>query len=494
VKPARYSGFESMQSARRDVAPPWALPRPYLVLGTLLFLAFLLRVFVALHSPNLYYPDEIFQSQEIGHKLAFGNGVIAWEWRDGIRSYVVPFVLSILMRLTAGMGAGSSGYLAAIAIATSALSLAVVWFCFEWARRATNDVAGLIAGVSAAIWFLVLFFSPKTFTEVLATDFLLPGILIGAASKDVSRKQLLFSGLLLGTAAALRLQFAPVVLFVAAWICWPNLRERLPVLAGAILLPILIFGMVDAFTLGYPFASFVRYFWVNVGEGKSKQFGTEPWSFFVKKLVLYCWPFLVPAFFGLRRSPLLGWVLLILVGSHSLLAHKEFRFIYAAIPLIITLFGVGCAELAAMLRAYVSYKVLVPLPYLVIFFVATASWLMGTRFTHWHDSAGELATEDLASRDAGVCGLGIYGRHWAWTGGYTHIHRRIPTILPSSASALQTDASQFNVLLTLGPLSQVPPGFSLVSCNYGACTYRRPGLCQPAGDDEINTKLKRIGQ
>ena len=472
----------------------WTPRDTRIVLGLLLVIAFVLRVMAALHSPNVYYPDEIFQTQEMGHRLAFGNGVIAWEWRDGIRSYVFPFLLSLIMRLAAGLGAGSSGYLAAIAITMSALSLSVVWFCFEWARRYAGANAGLIAGASAAVWFLLLFFSPKTFTEVLATDFLLPGIFLGTRREHLNEKWLLLSGMLLGLSAALRPQFTPTILFVAAWICWPDLRRRLPAMAGAILVPLIVFGVADAFTLSYPFASFFRYIWVNVGEGKSKQFGTEPWYFFLGKLVLYCWPFLVPAILGLRKSPLLGWVLLVLVGSHSVLAHKEFRFIYAAVPLTITLFGIGCAEILTKLRAHSSAPSLRALPYLAVALVAVLSWVMGSRFTHWHDSAGKLAAEDLASRDTSVCGVGIYGMHWAWTGGYTHLHRNIPTILPDSAPALSSESGQFNMLLTANPLPQAPEGFSLIDCRYGTCVYRRPGACEPAGADEINTKLKRIGQ
>lgn len=483
-----------MSSDRRAPVPAWTPRQIHTALGVLLLFAFALRVFLALHSPNVYYPDEIFQTQEIGHRLAFGNGVVAWEWRDGIRSYVVPFLLSLLMRLTVGLGAGSAGYLTAIAITTSALSLAVVWFCFEWARRIGGNIAGLIAGSVSAIWFLVVFFSPKTFTEVLATDFLLPAMLVGFPQSKVTRKHLFASGVLLGLSVALRPQFAPVVLLLGLWICWADLRHRLPALAAGVFLPILAFGIVDAFTLSYPFASFIRYFWVNVGQGKSKQFGTEPWYFFIKKLITYCWPLLIPAFFGLRKSPVLGSVLLVLVGSHSVLAHKEFRFIYAAVPLLIALFGIGCAELIEMLRNHVPSHLLRALTPLTIVVIALLSWEMGSHFTHWHDSAETLAAEDLASRDVSVCGLGIYGLHWAWTGGYTHVHRDIPIILPETAPILNADSTQFNMLLTPKPLQIPVSGFTLEECRYGTCVYRRAGACTPAGAEEINTHLKQIGQ
>ncbi|XP_014230783.1 GPI mannosyltransferase 3 isoform X1 [Trichogramma pretiosum] len=46
-----------------------------------------------------HVPDEYWQSLEVAHKLAFGYGYLTWEWRIGIRSYLYPFLISILYRI-----------------------------------------------------------------------------------------------------------------------------------------------------------------------------------------------------------------------------------------------------------------------------------------------------------------------------------------------------------------------------------------------------------
>src|SRR5262249_4847103 len=109
--------------------------RAYL-LACVFLVALLLRVGVAVRVPNLVHPDEVFQTQEPAHRLAYGYGIITWEWRDGVRSWAFPAFLAAVMRATEWMGPGSAGYLAATTILLSLISLTTVWFGFAWAKRA----------------------------------------------------------------------------------------------------------------------------------------------------------------------------------------------------------------------------------------------------------------------------------------------------------------------------------------------------------------------
>lgn len=45
---------------------------------------------------TFHVPDEYWQSLEVAHKLAFDYGYLTWEWHTGIRSYLYPFLISIL--------------------------------------------------------------------------------------------------------------------------------------------------------------------------------------------------------------------------------------------------------------------------------------------------------------------------------------------------------------------------------------------------------------
>jgi GPI mannosyltransferase 3 len=107
------------------------MPRWQAFLLGVLLLALLLRVGVAMRAPSLAHPDEIFQTQEPAHRLAYGYGVVTWEWRDGIRSWAFPALLAVVMRATDWMGPGSAGYLWATTILLSLISLTTVWFGFN---------------------------------------------------------------------------------------------------------------------------------------------------------------------------------------------------------------------------------------------------------------------------------------------------------------------------------------------------------------------------
>lgn len=48
---------------------------------------------------TFHVPDEYWQSLEVAHKLAFDYGYLTWEWHTGIRSYLYPFLISILFSI-----------------------------------------------------------------------------------------------------------------------------------------------------------------------------------------------------------------------------------------------------------------------------------------------------------------------------------------------------------------------------------------------------------
>jgi len=60
----------------------------------------------------MIWADEIFQTLEQGHRLAFGYGLVPWEFRVGARSWLLPGVIAGVMKLFAFFGVGSGAGLA----------------------------------------------------------------------------------------------------------------------------------------------------------------------------------------------------------------------------------------------------------------------------------------------------------------------------------------------------------------------------------------------
>ena len=485
------------------------------ILLAFLFIGLLLRVGVALQLPRIAHPDEIFQSQEPAHRLAYGYGVISWEWRDGVRSWVFPAFLAGVMRATSWMGAGSSGYLLGIKLVLSLLSLTTVAFSFAVAKRENGIDAAIIAAGTCALWYSLVDFGPRALIEVVSAHVLLPGLYLGVyAEKLDERKRLFAAGLLCGLAVCLRIQMAPAVAFAIAYFCHPAWKRRIPPVALGLLVPLVGFGFADAVTWSYPFESFVRYFWINLVQGRSAIYGSDPWYWYLGvALPLALGPIFILAFFGLRRSAFLSWLALILVASHSVIPHKEARFLYVLWPIAITLAAMGMVDLAAAVNArrkspLSSRAVVLACLSLPVIFLAGAA----IGYHYLGDVSGSMSVFDRLSRDSTVCGVGMAKLWWVDPGGYTHLHRNVPIVfLPKEVmfradvafvepkiyeadeSEMNQTAASFNALVSAGTLAHPPVGFVLQGCWNKACLYQRPGICAPAGDDEINTLLKRAG-
>ena len=73
-------------------------------LALCLGVAFLIRVLLAWFVPGAWRPDEFFQYLEPAHRLSFGTGIITWEWRVGIRSWLVPGFFALLMMVGQWLG------------------------------------------------------------------------------------------------------------------------------------------------------------------------------------------------------------------------------------------------------------------------------------------------------------------------------------------------------------------------------------------------------
>lgn len=248
------------QSSLDDLPPlgKWPSWTNHLLLIFLL-VALLLRVGIATRFPSIDYPDETFQTREPAHHIAYGNWVVTWEYRRGVRSWVFPAFLAAVMRATAWMGDGSEGYLLGIAIVLSALSLPTIWSGILWSYRVSGCLAAVLTGCICVFWYELIYYDPRALSEVVAGHLLLPGLYLGAFDGEVSsqRKRLFTAGLLCGLAGALRFHLAPAIFLATVYFCKRNWRERLPAVLLGVCTPILIFGFVDAVTWSYPFHSYV---------------------------------------------------------------------------------------------------------------------------------------------------------------------------------------------------------------------------------------------
>jgi phosphatidylinositol glycan class B len=463
-----------------------------------LAVALLLRVAVFLMFPSIYYPDEIFQSQEAAHRLAYGTGVITWEYRDGVRSWVLPTLIAGIMKCTAWLSPGSSGYIFGICLFFSLLSLTVVWFSFSWCRRYLGMQYALLCGFTTAIWYELVNFGPRTFNEFVAGNLFLPAIYLGSFKQHEgpeSKWRLLLIGVLLGLTISLRMQFGLAVLLVGIWIMSRNWKTRALPIATGILAVVLIFGLADAISWSYPFHSYYAYFSTNVVHHQADRWGTEPWYSYFVKLLVHAGPMAILAILGMRRAPILGWICLAIMLPHLLIGHKEYRFIYPVLPLLLTLASIGLIDTIQFFKrkAAINLSRRVELV-IAASFVLICSLGLASQYPDWRKSGGELRAFNRLSVDQNACGVAIRDVDRNHVGGYTHLNRPIPIFVFVSFSDAYPFVGTFNRVVA--PESTAAPiqGYTPASCRDGVCVYQREGICQAGGEEnEINEFMKLRG-
>jgi len=313
----------------RDAVGSGRLVRsPAFAMGLVLACALGLRIWAALVPVQDYYPDELYQYLEQGHRLAFGYGFVPWEYDWGIRNWVLPGLIGAVLAGLDRLGFGEPDmYRPLLTCIALALSMTLVVSARRFAAAFGGPRAGLLAATAVALSGPCIASAPKLTPEVLGA-YALMGCL--ALATTGTRRALLVSGVLAGVTVGLRVQYAPVML-VAAFVVLrfaPQAGARAAWIAGG-LLAACVFGVVDWATYGSPFASYGGAILVNVRDGAADSFGHQPAYYYLPVLGTAGLLYLAVAATRWREAwaPLAA--AMIILGVHMVIGHKEGRFIFA---------------------------------------------------------------------------------------------------------------------------------------------------------------------
>src|SRR6516164_9645865 len=265
-------------------------------LAALVLLAVAVRLPLAFW-PNVNHPDEIFQYLEPAWRMLGHDGIVTWEWRDGIRSSFLPtlFVGPVILGDWLAPGGAGAFIVPRLVVALASLSIVIsAWFFGARVSR----MHAIIAALVAAIWFEVVYFAPHTLSEPLATALIVPAALL--LTDSPSQKRLVIGGGLL-------------VLLLAA--------------------------IVDAAHGIVPFEWLILNIEQNMLFDRASEFGVAPaiaylhllsniWSGAAMLLLCALWR-------GWRHAPLLIVAAVVNIAFHSAIEHKEYRFIFLSVVLLI---------------------------------------------------------------------------------------------------------------------------------------------------------------
>jgi hypothetical protein len=404
-------------------------------LAAILAVAFAIRLVFALRSNNLHYADELFQYLEQGHRWVFGYGIIPWEFRYGFRSWLLPGVIAAILHLARMLGLDDpDSYVKLVRGIFALFSLVPVAGGVFLAYRLHGRRAAYLAAMFLSFWYEMVYFASRTLTEPVAADFLI------AALVCFFLRQNLWAaggfGFAVGAVSAFRIQFAPASLtLLALYGAEQGMRHRLGVACATFLLTLLAAGVVDVLTWGEMFGSYVTTIKTYFLSGVDFEHKTS-WDAYVNRLFLASAGLFLILFAGTvvraaQRPEFPLYVLIVvIVGSHSLLGLKQYRFVFPVVPLLLILFSIQLALLwdkaptvAKLVAAYTGLLSILGM------------WGV-LPYERWEDRRVPLFASNphldlylhLARRGSvrSVCDL----THWIQSGGYFFLHRDVPLLFP----------------------------------------------------------------
>lgn len=494
------SGFVDASRTDGRVALWWCL-------GVLTAGGVFARSALAILDPTTERPDEVFQNLEPAYRLFAGQGVVTWEWREGIRSWLFPDVLAAIMHAARLLGLPDAAILPSVWVVLSlvAASGIAVACLIGWNRFGLLGAA--FAGAAYAGWPDLVYYGPKTLVEVQGGNLLL--IAAGLATLESDRgtpsrlSRLIAIGALLALAFDLRFQLAPALALVAFWVARLDRRAWAWLGLGAVL-PLAVLGLIDALALGSPFKSIWGNIAANLLQDKASAFGVAPFYWYATK---FAWRygfavFPVALFFaiGVRCAPLLALTSVTVLAFHSLISHKEISFVYAALPPAIIVVGLGMARTLRRLARLRAHRQALPVAGMALLWAMIVLYVGLTRSPAQESrdvTALRTIWQDLRARPE-LCGLGLYGADFPWwaTLGYAGLQRPVKIYLPDDAAELAADAPGFNYVVanTASTSTLAAQGYQSVSCTAGFCIAHRQQPCQPIHRDEFSSVLERRGK
>ena len=458
---------------------PRATDRPWKYLPLVLALAFAARAVVALSGDFVVHPDEIMQYLEPAHRLVFGSGVTYWEYFYGARSWLVPGTVAGVLLLFDAVGLGQPfWYVGGVKLLFCAISLTIPAGMYLFARRHFGETAGRAALLAGAFWYELAGFAHKPMTEFVATAPLV-ALLALSVRPSVDNARTVWTAAFLGVlTAAIRFQYAPIALVLLGIVFLrTGKRIQLTLAAGGFAFS---FGLFDAISWnGGLFHSYVINLRYNLMAGPMRAGESPAYQFLLwltltgLGLSLLC---VAAAFRRLRRYGFLLALIALVLLVHSLQAHKEYRFIFAVIPLWLLTGADLAARLAARgdgLRrlaglatigfAAVSLAgILNGLPYQDRLYRAWSKESGVVRFVRNQDPI--FPTYRYLARAPGVSGIWQVDRAYFNLPGYYYLHRKIPfydlSLEVGTKENLKAVSSLVSHIVSSAPGFSVP-GYSL---------------------------------
>ena len=457
----------------------------------ILTVAVALRI-LAFNSFSAHHPDELIQYLEQAHRIVFGYGVVPWEFREFIRSWLIPLMLVPPMQLGEWLDPGGQLYLILPRAMIAVLNFAPVVAAWFIGRRISLQHA-IVGMAVVGIWVESVHFSVQTLSESLAVAaFMSAAALLHSKAKMPA---IVAAGALLALAGLFRFQFGPAMAVFGAMMAGKDWRIWKGLILGSI--PVVIGGAVIDLAMGlWPYEWIYTNYRINIAEGKMQKIAGEghPLMFLAQvyqswKIAFLALPMLVVA--GWRRHPALLVAAIVNLVLHQMIEHKEYRYIWLSIEALLLLAAFGSVDVLKVLFRRASPASLEGnrATAAVVGVWALVSALLANTADHrnfrWDNDAARAAA--AAIKDPQTCGLAVPAYTY-WQFGYALLHSDKPVFIIGSQGRVTRSspgaaAAGFNAILSWSSDPPPPAPYVKQSCSgqmlkkERTCLYVRPGGC-----------------
>lgn len=481
-------GFADLEARLRAVAAARPAGARRALYGLLLALAAVPRLWAAWTDQGVFWPDEIYQTLEQGHRLAFGYGMVPWEFREGARSWLFPGLLGGVMKLAALVGFDSGpGVVLAAKVFMVGLALWATWAVMRLGERLGGLPGALLAGTFFALCPATIVFGSRCMTEMAS------GPLVATAAVllvEGGWRKALAAGACACLAIFVRYQNGVVALgfflmpfFSRRW------RDALAY-AGAGCLTGVLGGALDRLTWGTWWQSFRVYAKFNLLEGHASEWGTAEPSYYAHCLLdstgtIAAIVIALGLFWSFARVRVIPLTVIGYVAAHVWVPHKEYRFLMPIVPLALGLAGGGLGFVFDRVRrggGWWATGVAVVVGALLARKLETITFAdMGSfqdndvgKQAPWHHEEGPNLAFWEAGKHDDLCGIVMVGTPLISSGGYSYLHKDVPLL-----GWAYGDVKEANYLAA-PRLTAPPSGWRLVAGFPDYVLFKRDGGCAPS--------------
>ncbi|EFA77662.1 putative transmembrane protein [Heterostelium album PN500] len=351
------------------------------------FLMIIFRCINSLLINTFFDPDEYWQSLEVAHQTVFGYGYLTWEWSAKIRSFLHPMLFAIVYKLLLLFKLDTpyaviivpkllQGIVAAVGdIYLYKLSKAIFgkecakwtliinlinWYTFVCiVRTYSNSIETVLFVISLYYWPLPGKTQPSEANYKIFNNVQISVILTS------------FAFIIRPTTAIMWLYLVPLYLY-------SNIRslKQLLLFVFRDVLLVAVCVLTISIYVDYLFYHEItlvpfNFLYFNVIKNISALYGTHPiWWYFVAgfptiaSAVLPLFAYGVYRLWSLQQKDVpnrlhLAYCAMSTIALYSLLAHKEFRFIFPILPLAVMYAGLAVASLKVKYPQSNLYKIVI---------------------------------------------------------------------------------------------------------------------------------------